>query len=186
MASIKVAQKVNSLSIPASGIGSVTMALKSGYIRVTPSGAVGLGATVEVGTDASVTDNNSLFIPANDSVVFKERVSSIQTASVTNASGAIKFGFASGIEAPFAIGDTVEVTGCAPAGINTTSATVSAVTGPDPINGIQSGTVTLNYGDANLSATDAVGEIRRTVVVDVIGVPNMDVHIIEVQNAGGF
>ena len=31
---------------------------------------------------------------------------------------------ASGIEAPFAVGDIVSVTGCAPAGINTTSASL--------------------------------------------------------------
>ena len=182
MASIKVAQKVTSLT----GTGSATIALKSGYIRVTPVGAVGVGATVEVGTNASVTNNSSLFVASNDSVVFKERVSSIQTASVTNASAAIKFGFSSGLEAPFIVGDTVEVTGCAPSGINTSLATVSVVTGPDPINGVQSGTVTLNYGDANLSATDAVGEIRRVVKVDVSQVGTNKVHITEVQNAGGF
>ena len=182
MASIKVAQKVTSLT----GTGSATIALKSGYIRVTPVGAVGVGATVEVGTNASVTNNSSLFVASNDSVVFKERVASIQTASVTNASAAIKFGFSSGLEAPFIVGDTVEVTGCAPSGINTSLATVSAVTGPDPINGVQSGTVTLNYGDANLSATDAVGEIRRVVKVDVSQIGTNKVHITEVQNAGGF
>ena len=180
MASIKVAQKVTSLT----GTGSATIALKSGYIRVTPVGAVGVGATVEVGTNASVTNNSSLFVASNDSVVFKERVASIQTASVTNASGAIKFGFPSGIEAPFVVGDTVAVTGCAPAGINTTSASVSAVTGPDPINGVQSGTVTLNYGDANLSATDAVGEIRKVVKVAVRGTGKT--HISEVQIVGDF
>ena len=180
MASIKVAQKVTSLT----GTGSATIALKSGYIRVTPVGAVGVGATVEVGTNASVTNNSSLFVASNDSVVFKERVASIQTASVTNASAAIKFGFSSGLEAPFIVGDTVEVTGCAPSGINTSLATVSAVTGPDPINGVQSGTVTLNYGDANLSATDAVGEIRKVVKVAVRGTGKT--HISEVQIVGDF
>ena len=180
MASIKVAQKVTSLT----GTGSATIALKSGYIRVTPVGVVGVGATVEVGTNASVTNNSSLFIASNDSVVFKERVASIQTASVTNASAAIKFGFPSGTEAPFIVGDTVEVTGCAPSGINTSLATVSAVTGPNPLNGVQSGTVTLGYGDANLSATDAVGEIRRVVKVAVRGTGKT--HISEVQIVGDF
>ena len=125
-----------------------------------------------------------MFVAIDSPTVFKERVSSIQTASVTNASGAIKFGLVSGIEAPFDVGDIVSVTGCAPAGINTTSATVSAVTGPDPINGVQSGTVTLNYGDANLSATDAVGEIRRQVKVAVRG--SGKTHISEVQIVGDF
>ena len=81
----------------------------------------------------------------------------------------------------------LQVTGCAPAGINTTSASVTAVTGPDPINGVdstQSGTVTLGYGDANLSATDAVGEIRKVVKVAVRG--SGKTHISEVQIVGDF
>ncbi len=178
MAAIKVVQEITSLD---GNAVSDPIALKSGYLRVTPAGG---DAFVSVGTNPTATDNQSLFVAIDSPTVFKERVSSIQTASVTNASGAIKFGLVSGIEAPFAVGDIVSVTGCAPAGINTTSATVSAVTGPDPINGVQSGTVTLNYGDANLSATDAVGEIRRQVKVAVRGTGKT--HISEVQIVGDF
>ena len=178
MAAIKVVQEITSLD---GNAVSDPIALKSGYLRVTPAGG---DAFVSVGTNPTATDNQSLFVAIDSPTVFKERVSSIQTASVTNASGAIKFGLVSGIEAPFDVGDIVSVTGCAPAGINTTSATVSAVTGPDPINGVQSGTVTLNYGDANLSATDAVGEIRRQVKVAVRGTGKT--HISEVQIVGDF
>ena len=178
MAAIKVVQEITSLDGNAT---SDPIALKSGYLRITPAGG---DAFVSVGTNPTATDNQSLFVAIDSPTVFKERVSSIQTASVTNASGAIKFGLVSGIEAPFDVGDIVSVTGCAPAGINTTSATVSAVTGPDPINGVQSGTVTLNYGDANLSATDAVGEIRRQVKVAVRGTGKT--HISEVQIVGDF
>ncbi len=178
MAAIKVVQKIASVTGNAT---SAVIALKSGYLRVTPAGG---DAFVEVGTNPTATDDSSIFVPVKTSAVFKERVSSIQTASVTNASGAIKFGFASGVEAPFAVGDIVQVTGCAPSGINTANASVSAVTGPDPINSIQSGTVTLNYGDANLAATDAVGEIRRLVKVAVRG--SGKTHISEVQIVGDF
>jgi len=178
MAAIKVVQKIASVTGNAT---SAVIALKSGYLRVTPAGG---DAFVEVGTNPTATDDSSIFVPVKTSAVFKERVSSIQTASVTNASGAIKFGLASGVEAPFAVGDIVQVTGCAPSGINTTNASVSAVAGPDPINSIQSGTVTLNYGDANLAATDAVGEIRRLVKVAVRG--SGKTHISEVQIVGDF
>ena len=178
MAAIKVVQKIASVNGNAT---SAVIALKSGYLRVTPAGG---DAFVEVGTNPTATDDSSVFVPVDTPTVFKERVSSIQTASVTNASGAIKFGFASGVEAPFAVGDIVQVTGCAPSGINTANATVSAVTGPDPINSVQSGTVTLNYGDANLAATDAVGEIRRQVKVAVRATGKT--HISEVQIAGDF
>ena len=178
MAAFKVVQKIASVSGNAT---SGSIALKSGYLRVTPAGG---DAFVEVGSNPTATDDSSIYVPQKTSLVFKESVASCQTTSVTNASAAIKFGLPSGTEAPFVVGDTVQVTGCAPAGINTTSASVSAVTGPDPINGVQSGTVTLNYGDANLSATDAVGEIRRLVKVAVRGTGKT--HISEVQIVGDF
>ena len=178
MAAFKVVQKIASVSGNAT---SGSIALKSGYLRVTPAGG---DAFVEVGSNPTATDDSSIYVPQKTSLVFKESVASCQTTSVTNASAAIKFGFPSGTEAPFVVGDTVQVTGCAPSGINTTSASVSAVTGPDPINGVQSGTVTLNYGDANLSATDAVGEIRRVVKVAVRG--SGKTHISEVQIVGDF
>ena len=178
MAAFKVVQKIASVTDNAT---SASIPLKSGYLRVTPAGG---DAFVEVGTNPTATDDSSLFVPVDTPTVFKESVASIQTVSVTNASAAIKFGFPSGTEAPFVVGDTVQVTGCAPSGINTTSASVTAVTGPDPIHGVQSGTVTLNYGDANLSATDAVGEIRRVVKVAVRG--SGKTHISEVQIVGDF
>ena len=178
MAAIKVIQEIASVSGNAT---SAVIALKSGYLRVTPAGG---DAFVEVGTNPTATDDSSIYVPQKTSLVFKESVASCQTTSVTNAAAAIKFGLPSGTEAPFVVGDTVQVTGCAPSGINTTSASVSAVTGPDPINGVQSGTVTLNYGDANLSATDAVGEIRKVVKVAVRG--SGKTHISEVQIVGDF
>ena len=178
MAAFKVVQEIASLDGNAT---SDPISLKSGYLRVTPAGG---DAFVSVGTNPTATDNQSIFVPIDTPTVFKESVASIQTASVTNASAAIKFGFPSGIEAPFVVGDTVAVTGCAPAGINTTSASVTSVTGPDPINGVQSGTVTLGYGDANLSATDAVGELRRVVKVAVRG--SGKTHVSEVQIVGDF
>ena len=178
MAAFKVVQKIASVTGNAT---SGSIALKSGYLRVTPAGG---DAFVEVGSNPTATDDSSIYVPQKTSLVFKESVASCQTTSVTNASAAIKFGLPSGTEAPFVVGDTVQVTGCAPSGINTTSASVSAVTGPDPINGVQSGTVTLNYGDANLSATDAVGEIRKVVKVAVRATGKT--HISEVQIVGDF
>jgi len=178
MAAFKVVQEITSLDGNAT---SDPISLKSGYLRVTPAGG---DAFVSVGSNPTATDNQSIFVPIDTPTVFKESVASIQTVSVTNASAAIKFGFPSGIEAPFVVGDTVAVTGCAPAGINTASASVTAVTGPDPINGVQSGTVTLGYGDANLTATDAVGEIRKVVKVAVRGTGKT--HISEVQIVGDF
>ena len=183
MAAFKVVQKIDSVSGNAT---SGSTALKSGYLRVTPQGG---DAFVEVGTNPTATDDSSLFVPQKTPTVFKESVASVQTISVANASGAIKFSLPAGTEAPFVVGDKVAVTGCAPAGINTESADVTAVTGPNPFgvsgtDSTQSGTVTLNYGDANLSATDGVGEIRKVVKVAVRG--SGKTHISEVQIVGDF
>ena len=176
MAAFKVVQKIASVTGNAT---SASIPLKSGYLRVTPAGG---DAFVEVGTNPTATDDSSIYVPVKTPMVFKESVASVQTISVANASGAIKFSLPAGTEAPFVVGDKVEVTGCAPAGINTTSADVTAVSGPNPF-GI-SGTVTLGYGDANLSATDGVGEIRKVVKVAVRG--SGKTHISEVQIVGDF
>ena len=183
MAAFKVVQKIASVTGNAT---SASIPLKSGYLRVTPAGG---DAFVEVGTNPTATDDSSIYVPQKTSLVFKESVASVQTISVANASGAIKFSLPAGTEAPFVVGDTVQVTGCAPSGINTTSASVSAVTGPNPFgvsgtDSTQSGTVTLNYGDANLSATDGIGEIRKVVKVAVRG--SGKTHISEVQIVGDF
>ena len=179
MSALKVTQKVAKLSGNAT---SAAIPLKSGYLRVTMAPA----GHVEVGLDPTVSTTNSLYVAAGDSVILKESVASAPTVGVTNASAAIRFDLVDGMSSPFAVGDKVAVTGCAPSGINTTTAEVSAVTGPDPVNGVTGQRVTLNYGDANLSATDAVGEIRRVVKVDVSQIGTNKVHITEVQNAGGF
>ena len=183
MASFKVVQKIASVTGNAT---SGSIALKSGYLRVTPAGG---DAFVEVGSNPTATDDSSIYVPQKTPTVFKESVASVQTISVTNASGAIKFSLPAGTEAPFVVGDKVAVTGCAPAGINTESADVTAVTGPNPFgvsgtDSTQSGTVTLGYGDANLTATDGVGEIRKVVKVAVRG--SGKTHISEVQIVGDF
>jgi len=183
MAAFKVVQKIASVTGNAT---SGSIALKSGYLRVTPAGG---DAFVEVGSNPTATDDSSIYVPVKTPTVFKESVASVQTISVTNASGAIKFSLPAGTEAPFVVGDTVQVTGCAPSGINTTSASVTAVTGPNPFgvsgtDSTQSGTVTLGYGDATLSATDGVGEIRKVVKVAVRG--SGKTHISEVQIVGDF
>ncbi len=173
---LKVTQKVAKL---ASTGKAGPIALKSGYLRF----VVKADAYIEVGMDPTVSTTNSLFVPSGGSVILKESVASSTTVGVTNASAAIKFSLADGMSSPFAVGDKVAVTGCAPAGINTTAATVSAVDEPDPVRGFQNTRITLNYGDATLAATDAAGEIRKVVYADVNCGGN--VHISEVQIVGG-
>ena len=176
MSALKVTQKIAKLGSTGK---AGPIALKSGYLRF----VVKADAHIEVGMDPTVSTTNSLFVASGESVILKESVASAPTVGVTNASAAIKFDLHDGMDSPFAVGDKVAVTGCSPAGINTTAAEVTAVTGPTPFSGIHGQQITLNYGDANLAATDAEGEIRKVVYADVNCSGN--VHISEVQIVGG-
>ena len=64
MAAIKVVQEIASVTGNAT---SAVIALKSGYLRVTPAGG---DAFVSVGTNPTATDDQSLFVPIDTSAVF--------------------------------------------------------------------------------------------------------------------
>ena len=55
MAAVKVVQKISSIT----GSNSATIALKSGYIRVTPVA----DSFIEVGTNPTATDDSSIYFP---------------------------------------------------------------------------------------------------------------------------
>ena len=181
MAAFKVVQKISSVT----GSNSATIALKSGYIRVTPVA----DSFIEVGTGAEATSDSSLFVPADTSVVFKERVSSSDIVGITTADATTTFTFASGMESPFAVGDTIEVTGAT--GFNTTSASVTQIIpanyGTSGFESSRSGKVVIGVGssDKTTSAT-ATSSLRRVVLVDVATGGSTKTHISEVQIVGDF
>ena len=181
MAAFKVVQKISSVT----GSNSATIALKSGYIRVTPVA----DSFIEVGTGAEATSDSSLFVPADTSVVFKERVSSSDIVGITTADATTTFTFASGMESPFAVGDTIEVTGAT--GFNTTSASVTQIIpanyGTSVFESSRSGKVVIGVGssDKTTSAT-ATASLRRVVLVDVATGGSTKTHISEVQIVGDF
>ena len=181
MAAFKVVQKISSVT----GSNSATIALKSGYIRVTPVA----DSFIEVGTGAEATSDSSLFVPADTSVVFKERVSSSDIVGITTADATTTFTFATGMESPFAVGDTIEVTGTT--GFNTTSASVTQIIpanyGTSGFESSQSGKVVIGVGssDKTTSAT-ATASLRRVVLVDVATSGSTKTHISEVQIVGDF
>ena len=181
MAAFKVVQKISSVT----GSNSATIALKSGYIRVTPVA----DSFIEVGSGAEATSDSSLFVPADTSVVFKERVSSSDIVGITTADATTTFTFASGMESPFAVGDTIEVTGAT--GFNTTSASVTQIIpanyGTSGFESSRSGKVVIGVGssDKTTSAT-ATASLRRVVLVDVATGGSTKTHISEVQIVGDF
>ena len=178
MAAFKVVQKISSVT----GSNSATIALKSGYIRVTPVA----DSFIEVGTGAEATSDSSLFVPADTSVVFKERVSSSDIVGITTADATTTFTFATGMESPFAVGDTIEVTGTT--GFNTTSASVTQIIpanyGTSGFESSQSGKVVIGVGSSDKNTGTITGELRRTVKVAVRG--SGKTHISEVQIVGDF
>ena len=103
---------------------------------------------------------------------------------MTTADASTTFTFPTGMESPFAVGDTIEVTGTT--GFNTTSATVTQnipVYGTSGFDASQSGKVVIGVGSSD-KATAITGELRRVVKVAVRGTGKT--HISEVQITGDF
>ena len=180
MASFKVVQKIASVSGNAT---SGSIALKSGYLRVTPAGG---DAFVEVGTDPTAADDSSIYVPQKSPTVFKEKVAASNIVGVTTADASTTFTFPTGMESPFAVGDTIEVTGTT--GFNTTSATVTqnipANYGTSGFDASQSGKVSIGVGSSDKSTATITGELRKVVKVAVRG--SGKTHISEVQIVGDF
>ena len=180
MASFKVVQKIASVTGNAT---SGSIALKSGYLRVTPAGG---DAFVEVGTDPTAADDSSIYVPQKSPIVFKEKVASSNIVGVTTADASTTFTIPTGMESPFAVGDTIEVTGTT--GFNTTSATVTqnipANYGSSGFDASQSGKVVIGVGSSDKATAAITGELRRVVKVAVRGTGKT--HISEVQITGDF
>ena len=180
MASFKVVQKIASVSGNAT---SGSIGLKSGYLRVTPAGG---DAFVEVGTDPTAADDSSIYVPQKSPTVFKEKVASSNIVGVTTADASTTFTFPTGMESPFAVGDTIEVTGTT--GFNTTSATVTqnipANYGTSGFDASQSGKVVIGVGSSDKATAAITGELRRVVKVAVRA--SGKTHISEVQITGDF
>ena len=180
MASFKVVQKIASVTGNAT---SGSIALKSGYLRITPAGG---DAFVEVGTDPTAADDSSIYVPQKSPIVFKEKVASSNIVGVTTADASTTFTFPTGMESPFAVGDTIEVTGTT--GFNTTSATVTqnipANYGSSGFDASQSGKVVIGVGSSDKATAAITGELRRVVKVAVRATGKT--HISEVQITGDF
>ena len=180
MASFKVVQKIASVTGNAT---SGSIALKSGYLRVTPAGG---DAFVEVGTNPTAADDSSIYVPQKSPIVFKEKVASSNIVGVTTADASTTFTFPTGMESPFAVGDTIEVTGTT--GFNTTSATVTqnipANYGSSGFDASQSGKVVIGVGSSDKATAAITGELRRVVKVAVRATGKT--HISEVQITGDF
>ena len=172
---LKIVQLVNAVFPPNNGIStSSAINLKSGYLRLTSSGAGNHIHITDGNNIAGVSSETSLLIPVNTSEVVKERVARQRISGITTGTTTvITFGENAGN--PFIVGDNVSIIDAQPSGINTDFNLVSAVTD-------SSVTILKNTSSivGVITTTNAV--LSRCVKVSVFSEGNnAHLHIAEVQ-----
>lgn len=182
MPALKIVQKLDSLTMTGGITTSAPIALKSGYLRIVPES----NCYIEVNSSPTISTSTSIWVAAGQELILKETVIAQTTVGVqTGATTVITL--PEGTFSDFSAGDVVELTGIAPSGINTTSATVASV---DATNVAGTGgfnrVLTLNWDTSGISSpiTDSNGVLRRVVKV-AASAASGKVHITEVQIAGG-
>lgn len=177
----KIVQKVPAIDIAASGgiSTSIPIAMKTGYLRITPES----NCYIEVSPNPGIDTSTSVFIPANETVVIKEEWGSKGFVGVeTGATTTIIF--PEGTGGGFEVGDVVAVSGCSPSGINTTFTTVATVDNRTSYNSFHNTRLTLDWDTTSIAnVTDSVGELRKVTRIAAYnaGSGGNKIHIIEVQ-----
>lgn len=182
MASYKIVQNLGQVSYTASSSLEGPLALKSGYLRIANSGQF---LHVAIGTDITATVDD-FGIPANQSEVLKERVSSQTIVGVTTGT-TTQIDAPVGLGQPFIVGDYVAISGATPAGINTNWARVNSIyRGFDRNNGGPSERMVVDWDTTSVTGTIDLtsAEVRRSVKIALFGGGSATAHISEVQIAG--
>lgn len=187
MSAFKLAQKLPSLVIGSTAGISTTapIALKTGYIRIVPTG----NAYIEIGYNPGISTSTSFWVPANTEVVLKERVLSQPVVGIiTGATTTILL--PEGTTSSFGVDDYVQLTGITTVGFNTTFARVASVDTSTYVGGYYGTRLTL---DLNTSARppivgDVAGELRKVVKVAAYNdsASSNTIHISEVQVVSNF
>lgn len=177
----KVVQKVAAIDIASPGgiSTSAPIAMKTGYIRVTPE----LDAYIEVGPNPGIDTSTSVWVPGGTSVIVKEEWGSkgfvgIETGPTTTII------FPEGTGGGFNVGESVAISGCSPSGINTTFTTVSTVDNRTSYDSYHNTRLTVSLNTSSIgSVTDGVGELRKVTRVAAYndGATANKIHITEVQ-----
>lgn len=177
----KVVQKVTAVDIASSGgiSTSVPIAMKTGYIRVTPT----QNSYIEVGPNPGIDTSTSVFVPANNTIILKEEWGSKGFVGIiTGATTTIIF--PEGTGGGFRVGEVVAISGCSPSGVNTNFATVATVDDRMSYDSYHNTRLTLNWNTSSVaSVTDQEGELRKVTRVAAYnaGSAANKVHITEVQ-----
>jgi hypothetical protein len=177
----KVVQKVAAIDIASSGgvSTSVPIAMKTGYIRITPT----QNSYIEIGPTPGINTSTSIFIPANETIILKEEWGSKGFVGIITGSTTTII-FPQGTGGGFVVGEVVAITGLSPVGLNTNFATVSTVDDRMSYDSYHNTRLTVNWNTSSIGeVTDQEGELRKVTRVAAYNAgssPNK-IHITEVQ-----
>ena len=166
--SYKISQYVNSISASASvATTSNGIALKSGYLRVATATT---GAYIDIGV-TPVATTNTLLVPANSSVVLKNRVARATVVGISTGT-TTTLTLDSSTNNPFIVGDYVEIENGFPSGINTTHTLVTATTDVSSYwGGTSVPTITINFNSSSVTGIALTGTtVARSTKISALGV----------------
>ena len=140
---LKIVQDIVTIGINSVGVTtSDPIALKSGYLRLTPN----RDCHVAIGTNPSAT-LNSFMIPAGQSEIIKERVARQKIAGITTGTSTV-ITFGENFGNPFIISEYAAIENASPAGINSSYSLITAVS-QNPLTG--QSTVTLAFNSTAIT-----------------------------------
>lgn len=177
----KIVQKVAAIDIASSGGISTSspIAMKTGYIRITPEE----NAYIEVGSAPGINTSTSVWVPGKETIIIKEEwgskgFSGIQTGATTTII------FPEGTGGGFEVGDCVAISGVSPSGINTNYTTVVSVDNRTSYDSYHNTRLTVNWNTSSQGpVTDGEGELRKVIKVAAYNASASanKIHITEVQ-----
>lgn len=148
----------SSFSISGTSAQSIIFPKRSDTLRVV---SVSSDCFVAIGTNP-VSTNIDYYVGANSSETISiGQVKSQKVVGVTTGATTI-IDFPSGTESPFEVGDSVQLTGISPTGINTNFAIVSSINASSGYDGYYSTRLVLDWNTSSQSTpTNSVGELRE-------------------------
>lgn len=148
----------SSFSISETSAQSDIISKQSDTLRVV---SVNSDCFVAIGTNP-VSTNSNYYVRTNSSETISiGQVKSQKVVGVTTGATTI-IDFPSGTESSFEVGDSVQLTGISPTGINTNFAIVSSVNTSSGYDGYHSTRLVLDWDTSNQSTpTNSVGELRE-------------------------
>lgn len=186
MSAFKVVQKIPSLSISTtSGIStSGPIALKSGYLRIVPTG----NAYIEIGTNPGINTSTSIWVSANQELILKETVRSQPTVGIITGTTTTVI-IPEGTSCSFDVGDYVELSGISTTGINTNFAQVVSVDNTTSYDGYHNTRLQINWNTSSQPpVSNGNGELRKVIKVAAYNdsASSNTIHITEVQVVSNF